>query len=276
MLTNEEHDKLVERFLTGAMNADELQKFTDILEHDPGVRKLLERESGVESLLHGSGSTSLADRRFDRALNTAVGTATRRTVALPWMHLYALAASLLLVIMGMYLFTGRAVNRSDSTVAGISPHHVVQCPAEHGGKAIMRLTAHTLVLSEEGSRVKLVNGNDGAVHVVVSQGNICIEVDKKESLQITVATPHSAIVLSGAVTRVVVTELETEVAMLEGSAEVIHRYNRESRQLLTAGYTVLANYDEVTPVAALAPEVCENRTVLFRKYVTWVQKQAHG
>jgi len=273
MLTFDERRKLVERFCTGAMKQDELLKFTDMLEHDGELRELLDQESGVEALLHGCGSTTLADRRFEHALNRTVSMAPKTITRIPWVHLYALAASLLLIVMGGYQLSGWSQSKK---LFDNSHSAAAQKDIKRNGKSIMRLTPNTLYLSEEGSKVKVVDDGDNVVNVVLQQGNICFEVGNGESRMITVATPHTAIVLGGTVTRVVVTELETEIAVLEGAAEVVHRYHRDAPQPLVAGSAVLADYTDMTFASALAPDVCESRTLLFRKYISWVQKQVHG
>jgi len=283
MLTDNERAKLMERFLTGTMDAEELRTFTDMLEHEPQLRSELERESGVDALLHNAGTGTLADKRFDAALDRAVG----KAVPLPskkqgilrghWMQLYALAASLLLVASGMYIVASRQQTSVASAGNEKGPDMLQRENCRHDGKSIYRLSDRALFLSEEGSKVKVIPGDDSAVNVVLSQGNVCFDIGDDDPHTITVATPHAAVILSKrAVTRVVVTELETEIAVLEGNAEVIHRYHRNHPRELATGGTVFADFKTVQVAQNLAPEVCESRTNMFKAYVSWVQKQVHS
>ncbi len=74
--------------------------------------------------------------------------------------------------------------------------------------------------------------------------------------------------------RVVVTELETEVAVLEGSAEVTHRYDREAFLELPAGVSAIADFSTLRD--AEKPGTDEHRALMFREYVEWVRRQARG
>jgi ferric-dicitrate binding protein FerR (iron transport regulator) len=187
-----------------------------------------------------------------------------------WMQLYAIAATLLLFIACAYI----SIIRKGSTVQP----HLVNAGYSHSGKSIYQLSDGAFFLSEEGSKVRIMRGeNNFPEHVILSQGNICFDISGIEPDTITVATPHAAVVLSKrTVTRLVVTELETEVTVLEGNAEVIHRYHRDKQQKLAAGGTVYADFNAVQVAQNLAPEVCQSRTSIFKTYISWVQKQARS
>jgi ferric-dicitrate binding protein FerR (iron transport regulator) len=82
--------------------------------------------------------------------------------------------------------------------------------------------------------------------------------------------------VEGTVFRVVVTELETEIMVLEGAVEVVHRSSPGSFRRLAAGRTGFADHRSLQSSAALTPELCERRTTLLRTYVEWVEHQMRG
>ena len=71
-------------------------------------------------------------------------------------------------------------------------------------------------------------------------------------------------------------ELETEIMVLEGMVEVVHRNDLDSPQMLMAGGTGFADFKSLQRMANLTPEICERRTSMLRTYVGWIQKQVHG
>lgn len=276
MLAENERGKLIDQFLSGTMDAGELHKFTDMLDNDPQLRYELEQKSGVDALLHSAGNATSDNQHFiialDKVLGKPVLNRTKKNVLVGyWVQLYAVAASLLLAVAGVYIVNMRKDASFHRQAVSVS---TTSC---HGGKSIYNLSDGSLFLSEEGSKVRVLPGKGNDVNVVLSQGNVCFDVPDTALHTITVATPHAAVILEKrAVTRVVVTELETEVAVLEGNAEVIHRYNRDQLRELATGGTILADFEAVQVAQNLSPEVCGNRTNLFKAYISWVQKQARG
>lgn len=281
MLTESERKKLIEDFLGGIMNSEALSTFTDMLKHDSKLRHELERESGVDALLHGTASASIADQYFSNALNSAIRkqvsiNTVKKGFSLNWMKIYALAASMLLALAGVYIASLHKTSMIKELFS-VNDHESSMNVAFNSGKSIYRLSNGSLFLSEEGSKLRVLHGDNSAINVVLSQGNVCFEMSKSDSNTITVATPHAAIILSNRnITRIVVTELETEIAVLEGNAEVVHRFHRDQQKELAAGGTVFAGFDAVQVVQSIAPEICENRTNMFKAYISWVQKQARG
>lgn len=277
-MSESENRKQIERFLSGKMDTEALATFYDMLIHDPQLRCELERESGVDALLHNASTSSEADQSFITALDKVMakpvfpGREDKKALTGHWMQLYAIAATLLLVIAGLYI----AIIRKDKSVQ--SYPNFVNLVSSRNGKSIYHLSDGTFFLSEEGSKIRIIQGEKKFPnHVILSQGNVSFDVSGIEPNTITVATPHAAVVFSKrAVTRMVVTELETEVAVFEGNAEVIHRYHRDKLQELGAGGTVYVDFDAVQVAQNLAPEVCQSRTSLFKAYISWVQKQARS
>lgn len=273
MMAESERRKQIEYFLSGKMNTEDLTAFSKMLDLEPQLRSELEHESGIDALLYNAGTSTETDQSFITALDKVMGKPVssgkkKNVLAGHWMQLYAIAATLLLFIACAYI----SIIRKGSTVQP----HLVNAGYSHSGKSIYQLSDGAFFLSEEGSKVRIMRGeNNFPEHVILSQGNICFDISGIEPDTITVATPHAAVVLSKrTVTRLVVTELETEVTVLEGNAEVIHRYHRDKQQKLAAGGTVYADFNAVQVAQNLAPEVCQSRTSIFKTYISWVQKQA--
>jgi hypothetical protein len=280
MLTIDDKKLMVERFISGLMEEKELAEFTSALERDGELRSLLDVASGTEALLHAAVKTPASNFRYEQLTDRMFGPNEVKTVSAGsrWLPVYAVAATLVIMLMGGYIFVnGRnmpAVTADANVKAAGSP---VALPQKmRSGKSIIRLTPTTLLLAEEGTKSRIIRDADSAVHIVISQGNACFDVAKSERLPITVATPHTAIVLNGSVTRVVVTELETEVSVLEGSVEVVHRYDGAATRELSVGGSIFADFTTLQTADALTLEACESRKSMFRAYVAWVQQQAHS
>jgi len=277
MMTESERRKLVELFLTGKMDSAALDAFKERLDIDPQLRCELERESGIDALLYKTITYREADQSFIDALDKVIRQPvsprrSKNVLGGYWIQLYAIAATLLLFVAGAYI----AKIRKGIVVKSYT--NLVDTQLNRSGKSMYKLSENAFFLSEEGTKVRIMRGeNKFTDQVVLSQGNVCFDVSGIEPNTITVATPHAAVVLSRrAVTRVVVTELETEVAVLEGSTEVIHRYHSDKLQELTAGGTVYVDFNALQVAQNLTPEVCQSRTSLFRTYISWVQKQARS
>lgn len=276
-MTESERRKQIERFLSGKMDADALNVFKEKLDLEPQLRSELECESGIDALLYNAGSSTGTDQSFITALDKVMRKPvsqgrSKNVLSGRWMQLYAIAATLLLAVAGIYVAKIR-----EGTVVQSYPN-LVNAQANRSGKSIYKLFGSAFFLSEEGTKVRIIRGeNEFPDQVILSQGNVCFDVSGIEPNTITVATPHAAVVLSkSVVTRVVVTELETEVAVLDGNAEVIHRYHLDKLQELAAGGTVYIDFNTLQVAHNLAPEVCQSRTSLFRTYISWVQKQARS
>jgi hypothetical protein len=280
MLTIDDKKRMVERFLSGEMRQPELAAFTAALEHDSELRLLLDAESGMEGLLHDALKAPLSVMQYETLTDRTLGLTKEKTASGGdrWLHIYAIAATLLIMVMGGYTFiTSKNMKNVTAGVNAPLPSRTVTTPHKmRSGKTIIHVTPTTLLLAEEGTKSHVIHDGDSAIQIVISQGNACFDVAKNEQLPITVATPHTAITLNGSVTRIVVTELETEVSVLEGEVEVVHRYDQDAARELPVGASIFADFKTLQAAEALAPAVCESRTTIFRAYVAWVQQQAHG
>jgi len=270
----------VERYLLGEMGEEEILQFKKRMDDDRELREILERESGVEAAILGSQECRVNDIRFSKAIDRALAlqqsTGPRGKRVPDWLVVYAIAATLVLVLLGGYSI--RLLLKESSHVAKVASHTIgkgsIAIPQK--GKSITKLTDNAVLVTEEGTKAQVIKTADSAINVLVAQGNACFDVPNNNHLEITIATPHMAVTLNSAVVRLIVTELETEIVVLDGSAEVVHRYSTETSHTLLAGNTGFADYRLWKATSSLTPEVCENKTALLRTYVDWVRKQAHG
>jgi hypothetical protein len=275
MTDKKDNRDMVERFLANQMGVEERERFVDAVRNDPALKSLLERESGIEALAAIAGNMVPADSRYVQVMDRALGitAAPFRKKHSTWLGWYACAATVALMVTGGYIIHATQ-SRAGSSTGAVAENGGNEIP--RSGKKIVELTSGTLFLAEEGATVRTVWNGDSSVNVLVSQGNICFDVAKGDDALVTVATPHAAIVLGSSVTRIVVTEIETEVAVLDGNATVIHRYNREMVDAHSGGTMVIADITAMRTSGATLPELYESRKLMFREYVSWVRRQAHG
>lgn len=278
MKSSENNKKLIERFLNGELDDQEQMEFEHSLSNDSALCEMLEAAASLEGMLHGQDKTLRGRGTFEHIVTESrlSGKAKiNQSNHVQWQRLYAIAATLVIIILGGYIvkLTMQQLPVNVARVNESPEHREVKKAA---GKTITRITPSTVFLAEEGTRSRILRQDDSSITLMVSQGNICFDVNGPESRPIIVATPHSAITLSQSVTRIVVTELETEVTVLEGTAEVIHRSDRTKSGTLKAGSALFADYTTLTFADALAKNVCDSRKTVFRAYLAWVQKQANS
>jgi ferric-dicitrate binding protein FerR (iron transport regulator) len=276
---NNQNDKKhdVERFLTGEMGEKDALQFRKRCSNDSELKQELEQESGVDALLSDSGNVAMHDVRFSAVVDRVLGSNDSQSSKKGplWLYVYAVAATLVLALLGGYGIRSLLPlpSKGASTIETGKAGEVV-IPST--GRTVTRLAEKALFVSEQGTKAKVVKRNGNSIQVLIAQGNICFDVSETGDREIIVATPHTAIAVQGAVTRVVVTELETEISVLDGMAEVVHRYDSGTTRVMPAGSTCFADFQKLETTAILTREVCENKTNMFRDYVTWIQKQARG
>lgn len=280
MNTNVDRSDIINRFLNGEMEADELIEFEKKLRDDRVLRKMFDDASAIESVLCAKNSVKAGKgSSFEKIVTRSIAShalPVQRRRFMVWHRVYAIAASLIIMIMGGYIAGNKFNGQKVAASSNVKSKGPVADKSVLPGKSIMRLTPHAVYLAEEGTKSKIIRQSDSGITVAVSQGNICFDVHDHKKQPITVATPHTAIILSEAVTKVVVTELETEVSVLEGTVQVVHRFNSTIAGEFAAGVALYADYRSFDFSEALTSDVCDNRKSVFRAYIAWVQKQAHG
>lgn len=275
MLNSHDNEQLIRRFLAGELREKELAEFQDLLQKDPELRNRLDAESGTEALVHDAAGSPAPDIRYKAIVDRTVGTLdTERRGTGAWLKVYAVAATLLLMVLGGYALRMRSPMEPGPSVSEQttgSPVHI-----RENAKSITRLARNAVLVSEQGTKAQVMKRDDGSVQVVIAQGNAFFDVASLDGSELDVVTPHSAMTLHGTVFRVVVTELETEISVLEGAVEVVHRNHLDSPRLLMAGVTGFADFSSLQTAQPMAPEMCERRKSLLRTYVGWVQEQMNG
>jgi hypothetical protein len=271
--------QLVAEFLNGEMKPEKIAWFETMCRKDMELQELLEKNATMDALLYEQHSTCGNEEKYPEMVDALlfgneVMKKSRRVSF--WLRAYAVAATLLVVLSGGLLLqkniTRQSLKRSDAEPVRIPGSH----PIPQSGKSITRITSDAVLISEEGTRARVVSVGDTATTVIVAQGNVSLDVKGTSGGAYTVVTPHTAVTLHGTVVRVVVTELETEINVLEGSVEVVHRYNTDVARELHAGHIVFADSRSLETETRLTPEVCNSRKNLLRAYVQWVQEQKNG
>lgn len=278
MLSTEERNKLINRFLSGEMSGEEYGAFRRAVREDPCLRRELEGESAVDALLHDSAGCAETDIRYESYVDRAVG-----SVHVPGdtsgahlrLRIYALAATLVIVALGGYVLSTLSIRREKASSLGItSQGGYLSVPRE--GKSVTRFAGSAVLVAEEGTKARVLEEGEGLVKVVVAQGNVCFDLSGEHSTEVSVVTPHGAVMPQGTVFRVVVTELETEVTVLEGAVEVVHRKRPNSPQVVSSGGTAMADFRTLQTAELLDRRICRRRTALLRTYVGWVRDQMEG
>lgn len=275
----QEKKQLVTEFLSGEMKPERIVRFEKMCRKDSELRALLEKHAAMDALLYEQQGTSATEGNYREMVDEILfgneaGKKNRRVSF--WLRAYAIAATLLVVLSGGLLLqkntNQQSLKRSKAETVGIPGSH----PIPQSGKSITRITSDAVLISEEGTRARVVTVGDTAATVIIAQGNVSLDVKGTSGGTYSVVTPHTAVTLHGTVIRAVVTELETEINVLEGSVEVVHRYNSDVTRRLHAGHIVFADSRSLETETRLTPEVCSSRKNLLRAYVQWVQEQKNG
>lgn len=271
--------ELIQEFYNGEMDAAAVEKLEKMSRKDPELQTLLNEKSGMEALLLEQKGDHISGGRYsDIVDNVLYGKATGNYVVRSslWLRGYAIAATLLVVLAGGILLRKNFVKYQVEHVQKTTEHVPENIAIPQSGKSIARIADNAMMVSEEGTRVKVLESGDSATTIIVAQGNVSLDVRGNVDGDYTVVTPHIAVTLHGTVVRTVVTELETEINVLEGSVSVVHRYDHSASRELEAGHIVFADYKSLKAETRLTQEVCESRIAIFRAYVRWIQEQKNG
>lgn len=270
---------LIEEFYNGEMDPAAVEKLERQSRKDPELRTLLNEKSGLEALLLDQKDDRVSGKRYADIVDGILGDKTAGNVIIRsslWLRGYAIAATLLVVLTGGVLLRKNMVKyqveHTRKTTASVPENIAIP----QSGKSVARIADNATMVCEEGTRVKVLESGDSAATIIIAQGNVCLDVRGTISDAYTVVTPHMAVTLHGTVVRMVVTELETEVNVLEGSVAVVHRYDHSTSRMLEAGHIVFADCKSLKTETRLSRDVCESRIVMLRAYVRWIQQQKNG
>jgi len=268
-------DEVLRRFLTGDIEGEELVEFQSVLHNDPDIRRRLNKTSGFEALMYDAVGQPVNDIRYSAVADKVVnGTRDVNRAAPTWLKLYALAATIVLVVVGGLLLESRVVPESSAPTA--TTDHNRPATLRQNAKSITRLAPDAVFVSEEGTKARVIKDADSVVNVVIAQGNTWFDVASRHNRQVHVVTPHGAASLHEAVFRIIVTELATEILVFDGMVEVVHREHRDSPEVLLAGSMGYADFLSINTAQTLNIDICQQRKLLLQTYLGWVREQVQG
>ena len=274
----------IEEFFNGEMDSAAIEKFEKQCRKDPELQVLLDEKSGLEALLlehkgeHAAGG-HYAGGHYNDMIDEILYSKEKQHIISRnsiWLRVYAIAATLLVVLSGSLLLQKNLVKYQLEHTVKKTEYIPENITIPQSGKSIARIADNAFMVSEEGTRVKVLESGDSAATIIIAQGNVSLDVRGTTVNTYTVVTPHMAVTLHGTVVRLVVTELETELNVLEGSVAIVHRYDHSVTRELEAGHIVFADCKSLKTETRLTPEVCESRIEMLRAYVRWIEEQKNG
>ena len=339
-----EHDReQVVAFLQGRLNREEYARFVWRLHAEPGLRDMLEQESGVEAELECYGAVrdsharderaggveqaserddetwpvtggTLQSREWreliDRSLHGSAGRTDGTTVIRGrFRPVYALAAVMALIALsGIALFLIRRTSQQTPVVVHFKHtdsaevrvrgateptsgtteracsdktskthrHEPVGAPSitiPEDKKTFTRISAETGILAEPGTRIRLREHTDTSVVVLMAAGNALFVVGKQRYEAFVVVTPHSVVSVTGTIFRVVVTDIESEITVYEGSVEVAHEGHRHVLTPVGSGATCVADDDSVITSDLENDLLVGRRRELLGRYLEFLCKE---
>lgn len=308
MKQEHENNDLALRFLQGQLSPEETRAFLKRVRGDSGLRRALAEESRDESALLHAACTSdvlclstgpanepgtagaLSDSEWRRIAREAVGRANARAqterpaLALTReRRLYALAAVIVLAVLGLgTIAIFRTALPAPSRPASVAEHaaepretHTAE--QEHRLAAIpqdkkvyTKVSETTGFLAEQGSRARLYEKSDTTATVLVASGNLLFGVEADTHERFTIVTPHAVVTVPGAVLRVVVTELESEVTVYDGHADIVHQRQPGLQTSLSPGTTCVADRSSLIGSGLSNERLVEKRAKLFKDYLAFL------
>ncbi|MBD3243077.1 MAG: hypothetical protein GF331_20975 [Chitinivibrionales bacterium] len=199
-------------------------------------------------------------------------------------RLYALAAVLVLALLGLatvatfrYVLPARGDRQAAAMTATTAEHpplsaedHLQLASIPQDKKVYTKIADASGFLAEQGSRARLYEKTDSTATVLVASGNLLFGVEENSFTQFTIVTPHSVVTVSGTILRVVVTELESEVTVYDGHADVVHQRRPGLQTRVPPGNTCVADRNSLIASGLSNERLVQKRARLFREYLTFL------
>jgi ferric-dicitrate binding protein FerR (iron transport regulator) len=119
----------------------------------------------------------------------------------------------------------------------------IPLPAPRQG--VIPLAGRSAILAEAGAKLVVRAEADSVAAIELFRGSALFVVEPKRYRSFTVLTPHVQVRVTGTIFRVSVDSLRTEVAVLEGSVDILRHGDRERLLSLAEGHCAEAQPDTV-------------------------------